>query len=64
MGSKLLTYRAEKRTNLGKPRSEPGAAGWEARMLLLCYAAPRVLLPLNSRLIAGFDILAKVRYVY
>ena len=25
------------------PVFEPGAAGWEARMLPLCYAAPQIL---------------------
>ena len=25
---------------LAQPRFVPGAAGWEAKMLLLCYAAP------------------------
>ena len=29
-----------KKEFLGAPRIEPGAAGWEARTLPLCYAAP------------------------
>ena len=34
----------EEKKNLGRvePRFEPGTAGWEARTLPLCYAAPRV----------------------
>ena len=28
------------KTYLGTPRIKPGAAGWETRMLTLCYAAP------------------------